>query len=169
VGWGKGKLARHTNQKLGKISKRWISTCVTLEGLNNYTLTWTSRRGFFTNTTCIKLNCIGQRRTMLTHTQTVHGPMFSFGFSPKVHLTNSSCINQCFKNHVESLHFRNLFVDLSSRGMKSTATMPCSDEEWSGSSSTETFWQTSARFRQEVMSLLIEEVGPDHYCVALKE
>ncbi|KAG7344163.1 polyketide cyclase / dehydrase and lipid transport domain containing protein [Nitzschia inconspicua] len=181
----KGGQSENSSQQ-----KRWISTSCTLDEVGNrkeYAVTWTTQRGFFKNTTSMKLTSFaGTRKTTLTHTQSIYGPRFSLNGSPRDLLTNSSCINQCFKNHVECLHFQSLLMDASSRDMscntnksnrtkvrknnsQSSTSMTCpEDEEEEETVDSGDFWTSSARIRNAVVSQLVEEAVPEDYCVMLQ-
>mmetsp|Transcript_16171 Transcript_16171/g.29022 ORF Transcript_16171/g.29022 Transcript_16171/m.29022 type:complete len:218 (+) Transcript_16171:134-787(+) len=160
--WGKARLA--CSQKkgaLGENKKVWMVVHVAFERVSreDYLVSWTMKRGFVRNTSFMKLTPIGNKRTLLTYSQNMHGPLVTFGVAHRKLMTNSSCVNQCFKNHVESLHFQNLLTDLSTREMtRSSATMESSVEEASLNSSSD-FWQTPPHLRNEVVSLFVEEVG----------
>lgn len=195
---GKAKVAIHTNhrrrnskdgtpeEKASSGKKRWVSTSCTVDDVgkhNAFTITWTTWRGFFKNTTCMKLTCAaGTRKTTLTHSQVIYGPRFTLHGSPRQLLTNSACINQCFKNHVECLHFQSLLMDASQRNMccnKSTRnntnnhrTIHHSSTSLTGHDDMEEdtvdsggFWTSSAEVRNAVVSQLVEEAVPDNFCV----
>jgi hypothetical protein len=215
--WCKAKIAVCNRTRTGRNSKggdgeqkmatatkkRWMSTNCIVDEMGNgneYSITWTVRRGFFKNVTSMKLSCgTCTRKTTLTHTQSIHGPPFSFPAmglsSPRDLLTNSACINQCFKNHVECLHFQSLLMDASHRGMscsnkssaasskKSSSHHPNlyhsstsmtgreeeeEEEEEETTSDSGGFWTSSAQIRNAVVSQLVEEAVPASYCVMLK-
>lgn len=168
--------------------KRWTVTNCTIDEVGNlkhYAITWTIRRGLFKNVACMMLTSFaGTRKTTLTYTQSIQGPPFSLAGSSRDLLMNSSCINQCFKNHVECLHFQSLLMDASSRNTSGGGTythkkrISChsstsltgreEDEEESTTADSEDFWTSSAQVRHAVVSQFVEEAVPDSYCVVLK-
>jgi hypothetical protein len=190
--WCKAKVASHTNHKRNTSrggaapekatsgKKRWVSTNCSVDEVishNEYTITWTTQSGFLKNTTCMKLTSAdGTRKTTLTHSQTITGPPFTLRGSPRQLLTNSACINQCFKNHVECLHFQSLLMDASNRNMsipstRSTTTtyktIHHSSTSLTGHEDMEEetvdsggFWTSSAQVRNAVVSQLVDELCP---------
>jgi hypothetical protein len=191
----KAKVAFHTNSKTrtgkGKSSlekapsskKRWVSTSCTVDDVGNhneYTIIWKTRHRFFTKTTCMKLMCaVGTRKTTLTHSQTIYGPAFTLHGTPRQLLTNSACINQCFKNHVECLHFQSLLMDASNRDMSNKSTRKSSstgrtiyhsstsltghEDMEEDTVDSRGFWTSSALVRNAVVCQLVEEAVTESY------
>jgi hypothetical protein len=147
-------------------TRTWMNVNIAFQTVNRneFTVSFTIKRGFSKNTTTMKLTALGSKKTLLTHTQDLRGSIVSFGSSHRTLLINSFCINQSFKNHVECLHFQSLFSDMSTREMtpKSYRLLEeqgSSDCLCASSASSTDFWQSSAALRKEVVSQFVEDVA----------
>jgi hypothetical protein len=151
--WIKVKLASPPKRKGDK--RRWNVVDFAINSVNRteYVVSWTTRLGFTSNTATVKLMALGAKRTLLTHTQSVRGPLVSMGDPVRILMTNAVCINQTLKNHVECIHFQAILMNLSTRDFVKSSTLTI-DSDWSETSAD--FWQSPHYLREQVVAQLME-------------
>ena len=155
--WGKAGIVRRNNNKNGE--KKLLKITQTFDKISREDgiLSWTMKKGFFHNRSCMTIIPAGDKKAMLTYTQTIHGPVMSFGNASQILMMNAACINGSFKNHVEQMYFQCLLNDVSTREMtKSSITFSSDGDEPAVSAD---FWQTPPKLRKEVVSQFVEEVS----------
>jgi hypothetical protein len=180
--WNKARMAVNnnttntntTNKSFTKSTKnkqqkqnhqKWVVVSFAVEQVSRKDLfiSLQTRRGFFTNTICMKLVSLTSKRCSLTQTQLIRGPAWRFGKSYKKLQMNLYAANQTFKNHVESQHFQNLLGGMSTRklslGAKSSLAFDGGDggdEDEGGKMHRSTdFWQTPPELRSELISMFV--------------
>jgi hypothetical protein len=120
----KAKLARYDAKENGtagsKRQKTWLLVGCTIDRVSRQDLvvSWTTYRGLLKNTTVMQLLPSGNKRTLLKHTQTLQGPklaakLLGMNKHGRSLLTQSVCVDQSLKNHVECQYFQTLLTDLS--------------------------------------------------------
>jgi hypothetical protein len=160
--WSKAIIVSPPKRK-GDTTTRGTTVDFTVETIRrkDFTFSWTTRLGRSRNTTTMKLTPLGSKRTLLTHVQCVRGPFVRLGNPLRTLLTNSTCINQSLKNHVESLHFQAILMNVSTGDFAKPRTSSTSVES-DGSDASPGFWQSPHYLREEVVSQLLEECRSDH-------
>ena len=131
---GKAKLARwsdttpkNSNKSSSRSNKKksWLLVDCTVDTVSRQDLvvSWTTYGGLHKNTTVMQLSPAptgNSKRTLLRHTQTLHGgppsllsKLLGVNKRAKSLLTQSVFIDQSLKNHVECQYFQALVTDMS--------------------------------------------------------
>lgn len=153
--WCKVKIASPPKSKGDK--KVWTTVdfaVTTIVQRTDCVVSWTTRLGRTQNITTMKLTPLGDKRTLLTHTQSISGPLMSFGNPARILLTNAVWINQTLKNHVESLHFQRIMMNFARRDSTKSSTLTMQSE---CSDRSADFWKSPHYLRQQVVAQLMED------------
>lgn len=179
--WIKSATKKKQQQKQQK--KKWIVVSFAVEKVSRKDLfiSVVTRRGFFTNTVCLKLVSLSSRRCSLTQTQHIQGPVWRLGRSYRKLQLNLYIANQSFKDHVESQHFQNLLSSTRELHFGNTNTKSSTSMTFDGSSTicdgedndngedededghkmaksprpSTDFWQTPPELRSELISMFV--------------
>jgi hypothetical protein len=139
--------------------RRWKIKDFTFDSVSRetFTFSWTVSVGTCKVTNTMRLMPTGAKTTKISHSQKFSGVFHGLRWQlPLQKMKNHPvCISEALKNHVESRHFKQLLVTLSTREMSTASDFTVSTEIHESSPLGASYWESSPRFRKQLLSTFL--------------